>query len=75
MAAIQNTVPAPASKVERACITPQERREREEAVKFAHANVGLEGFTQSPETIALTQRYIDGEIELDELLALGIRGK
>jgi hypothetical protein len=29
----------------------------------------------TPEDIALTQRYIDGEIDLDELLAIAIPRK
>jgi hypothetical protein len=40
-----------------------ERRKRQEAVNFARANVGLEGFKPSPEDEALAVRYINGEIE------------
>ena len=45
-----------------------ERRKRQEAVNFARANVGLEGFKPSPENEALAVRYINGEIELSEVV-------
>ena len=45
-----------------------ERRKRQEAVNFARANVGLEGFKPSPENEALAVRYINGEIELSEVI-------
>lgn len=45
-----------------------ERRKRQEAVNFARANVGLEGFKPSPEDEALAVRYINGEIELSEVI-------
>lgn len=41
-----------------------ERRKRQEAVEFARANVGLEGFRPSRECEALSLRFINGEIEL-----------
>lgn len=43
-----------------------ERRRREEAVSFARASIGLEGFKPSLEDEALAQRFIDGEINLAE---------
>ena len=55
---------APAAK-----ITPAERRERESAIQEAHASVALEGFQQTPESIARAQRFINGEIDLDEFIA------
>lgn len=67
MAISQSTVPAPAPK--RPSITPEERRRREEAVRFGHACVGLEGFKQTPAALALAQRFIDGEIDMDEFIA------
>ena len=50
-------------------ITPAERRERENAIQEAYASVALEGFQQTPESIARAQRFIDGEIDLDEFNA------
>lgn len=47
-------------------------RKRREAVQFARASVGLEGFTVSDESEADARRFINGEIELDEFLKLGI---
>lgn len=45
-----------------------ERRRREEAVNFARASIGLEGFKPSLEDEALAQRFIDGEIDLAEFV-------
>lgn len=45
-----------------------ERRKRQEAVNFARANVGLEGFKPSPEDEALAVRFINGEIEFPEVI-------
>jgi len=75
MAIIQSTVPAPAPVSECARITPEERRKREDAVRFGQACVGLEGFEQTPAAIALAQRFIDGEINMDEFIALSTGGK
>jgi hypothetical protein len=74
MAAIQIPVAAPAPLPAPASITPEERRKREEAVRFGHACVGLEGFKQTPASIALAQRFIDGEIDMDEFIALSTGG-
>lgn len=46
----------------------RERRKRQEAVNFARANVGLEGFKPSPEDEALAVCFINGEIELSEVI-------
>ncbi len=43
-------------------ISPEERRRREQAVRFARNSVRLEGFILSEEAEALNQRYIDGEL-------------
>jgi len=45
-------------------ITDVERRRRQEAVNFARANVGLEGFKPSEEAEQRAARLIAGEIEL-----------
>lgn len=45
-----------------------ERRKRQEAVNFSRASVGLEGFKPSPECEALAVRYVNGEIELSEVI-------
>ncbi len=47
-------------------ITDAERRRRQEAVSFARANVGLEGFKPSEEAEQRAARFIAGEIELAE---------
>ena len=49
-------------------ITEAERRKRQEAVNFARANVGLEGFKPSEEVEAQVRRHINGEIDLAELV-------
>lgn len=46
-----------------------ERRKRQEAVNFARASVGLEGFKPSPECEAQAVRFINGEIEIAEVIA------
>ena len=50
-------------------ITEAERRKRQEAVNFARASVGLEGFKPSPECEAQAVRFINGEIEIAEVIA------
>ena len=43
------------------------RLKRQDAVNFARASVGLEGFKLTDEYEALTQRFINGEIEFSDL--------
>lgn len=50
-------------------ISAGERRRRQEAVRYAQASVGLEGFQLTDQVAALAQRFIDGEIELSEFMA------
>ncbi|CEI18819.1 antitoxin VbhA family protein (plasmid) [Xanthomonas axonopodis pv. cassiae] len=50
-------------------ISTGERRRRQEAVRYAQASVGLEGFQLTDQVAALAQRFIDGEIELAEFMA------
>jgi hypothetical protein len=47
-------------------ITDAERRKRQEAVNFARANVGLEGFKPSEEAEKRAARFVAGEIDLAE---------
>ena len=49
-------------------ITEAERRKRQEAVNFARASVGLEGFKISEEVEQKTARFIAGEIDLAEFV-------
>lgn len=49
-------------------LSPEERRAREAAVRFANASVGLEGFRVSPEAEERARRFIDGEMDLAEFL-------
>lgn len=51
-------------------ITADERCSREKAAKSARANLRLSGFKISEETEVLTRRYINGEIELAEIIKL-----
>jgi len=48
--------------------SPEERRKREAAVRFANASNELEGFTVSDEARARADRFIAGEIDLGEFL-------
>ena len=56
-------------KAARPAISETERRKRQEAVDFARASVGLEGFKPSPECEAQAVRFINGEIEIAEVIA------
>ena len=49
-------------------ITEAERRKRQEAVNFARANVGLEGFKPSEDAEQRAARFIAGEIELADFV-------
>ena len=46
-----------------------ERMKRLEAVNFARANVGLEGFTLSEAEEARAHQFVDGEISLVEFVS------
>ena len=50
-------------------LTAAGRRDREEAVRFANASIGLEGFRVSAEEQALSDRFVAGEIDLAEFLS------
>lgn len=53
-------------------MTDQERKEREAIIAYARGSVRLEGIVLSPAAEALAQRYIDGEISLEEHTRLGL---
>jgi len=56
----------------RTAITDQERARRREAVEFARGSVRFEGIVLSPEAQALAERFINGEITLEEHTRLGL---
>ncbi|WP_080605902.1 antitoxin VbhA family protein [Bordetella bronchiseptica] len=49
-------------------ISETERCRRQSAVNYARASVGLEGFSLSEADEAHAQRFIDGEISLQEFV-------
>lgn len=49
-------------------ISEEERRARQQAVEYARASVALEGLEQTEASRAHAQRFIEGEIDLDEYL-------
>lgn len=51
-------------------ISEAEQSERKKAVAFATSSIGLSGFETSEEMKHLGQRYITGEIDLNEFLML-----
>jgi hypothetical protein len=51
-------------------LSKMETRRRREAVDFARASVELEGFKVSPERLALSERFVSGEIDIEEYFAL-----
>ena len=59
--------------VQQACnlapaISPAERKRREEAVNYARASVGLEGFKIGKAEEQHARRFINGEIDMPEFL-------
>lgn len=52
-----------------------ERQRRENAVNFSRASVGLEGFKPSQEEEARAQRFINGEIDLNEFVQVVVKPK
>ena len=56
----------------RVTITEDERTRRREAVNFARGSVRFEGIILSAEAEALAERFINGEISLEEHTRLGI---
>lgn len=49
-------------------ISDEERRARQQAVEYAEASVALEGLEQTEASKVHAQRFIDGEIDLDQYL-------
>jgi len=49
-------------------ISDAERQRRKDAVVYARASVGLEGFTLSASDAAHAERFINGEIDLAEFV-------
>ena len=50
-------------------IDAAEQRRRREALNFARASIGLEGFVLTEKADELTQRFINGEIDLAGFLS------
>lgn len=48
-------------------VSPAEKRRREQAVNFARASVGLEGFKPSPAAEASARQFINGRVNMAEL--------
>jgi hypothetical protein len=53
-------------------ISNEERARRREAVDYAIASVGLEGFVLPIEEKLNAERYVNGEIDLDEYLKMPV---
>ncbi|KER02601.1 antitoxin VbhA family protein [Photorhabdus temperata] len=53
----------------RRAIDPAERKRREDAVAYSRASVGLEGFNVSPADERHAQRFINGEIDLQQFVS------
>lgn len=47
-----------------------QRRKRQDAVDFARASVGLEGFRTSRDDDAIAKRFVNGEIDLSEFMKM-----
>ena len=54
-------------------ISDEERRKRQEAVDFAIANLGLEGFKPTPESLQDDKLFVNGDIDIDEKIARAIK--
>lgn len=48
-------------------ISERERQNRQAVCDYARASTELEGFDTSPEELELEQRYVNGEISLEEM--------
>lgn len=53
-------------------ISDEERAKRKKGIDSARANVRLEGTILPPEIELINQRFIDGEIDIDEYVRLGL---
>ncbi|MDR1911574.1 MAG: antitoxin VbhA family protein [Helicobacteraceae bacterium] len=51
-------------------ISNSERARRKKAIEFATASVELEGFNLSEKSREFNRRFIDGEISLEEYVAI-----
>lgn len=60
--------PAPVFGEATSHLSADERRHREEAVRFANASIGLEGFVVSAAEKVRADRFIAGEIDLADFL-------
>ncbi len=50
-------------------ISDEERSQRRRGIAVARGSVRLEGFVISPGAEAIAERYIDGELDIDEYIA------
>ena len=50
-------------------ITAEEREERRRGIAAARGSVRLEGFVLSAQAERVNERYVDGELTLDEYIA------
>lgn len=84
--AVANTQHVPASQILRELmrgyvaknkpvISEVERRARSEAVRGAIASTGLEGLTAGSYFLAASQRFVNGEITMEELGAIALAGR
>lgn len=49
-------------------ISPEEKARRQKQADQADQNLRLEGLVPSPEAVAISQLYIDGKIDADEMV-------
>jgi hypothetical protein len=54
-------------------VSTEEIQRRQEAVNYATASVGLEGFTVDKAEEQHSQRFINGEITLEEFVTNGLQ--
>ncbi len=54
-------------------VSVEEMQRRQEAVNYATASVGLEGFTVDKAEEQHSQRFINGEITLEEFVTNGLQ--
>lgn len=52
-----------------------ERRLRENAVRFAYASVGLEGFKPSHAALVQARKFVNGDISLSEFVQMNVDEK
>lgn len=64
----QSNMPKSSATSANANLSESEKRDRAHAASLARASMALEGFSSSAEARAMTARFVNGEVSLDDCL-------